>query len=102
MYGLTDAGGTSTRGTFYSFDVGMKPFVSLVQTSGAVGTSVGILGQGFTGASQVSFTGANAVFTVISDTYLTARVPSGATTGIVSVKTPAGRLKSNKIFRVTQ
>jgi hypothetical protein len=44
---------------------------------------------------------APAAFTVKSDTYLTATVPSGATTGKVTVTTPSGTLKSNKIFRVT-
>lgn len=102
FYGLTDGGGSSGPGTFYSFDVGIKPFVRLVRTSGAVGTAVGILGQGFTGTKKVSFTGGNAVFTVVSDTYLTAMVPSGAKTGIVSVETSVGTLKSNWKFHVTQ
>jgi hypothetical protein len=37
----------------------------------------------------------------VSDTYLTAAVPAGATTGSVTVTTPGGTLTSNKIFRVT-
>jgi hypothetical protein len=57
--------------------------------------------QGFTGTTNVSFNGASASFTVVSDTYLTATVPSGATTGFVNVTTPGGTLKSNRMFLVT-
>jgi hypothetical protein len=101
LYGETVTGGLGGYGTFYSFDVGLGPFVSLVTTSGKVGKTIGILGQGFTGATSVSFNGTSANFSVSSDTYLTAAVPSGATTGAVSVATPTGTLTSNKIFRVT-
>jgi hypothetical protein len=34
-------------------------------------------------------------------TYLVAKVPSGATAGLVTVTTPERVLKSNKEFRVT-
>jgi hypothetical protein len=49
----------------------------------------------------VSFNGTPASFTVVSDTYLTATVPAGATTGFVNVTTPGGTLKSNRAFLVT-
>jgi hypothetical protein len=39
---------------------------------------------------------------VVSDTYMTAVVPSGATTGPVVVATPTGTLTSNKKFRISQ
>jgi len=68
---------------------------------GKVGKTIEILGQGLTGTSNVSFHGAAATFTVVSDTYLTAVVPASATTGSVTVTTPGGTLTSNKIFRVT-
>jgi uncharacterized repeat protein (TIGR03803 family) len=102
LYGLSGAGGTYNSGTFYSFAVpGLEAFVSLVSNSGAVGSPVGILGKGFTGTKKVTFTGGSATFFVVSDTYLTATVPSGAKLGFVTVKTPTGTLKSNKKFRVT-
>jgi hypothetical protein len=47
------------------------------------------------------FHGVAASFTVVSDTYLTAVVPAGATTGLVTVKAPSGTLTSNRIFLVT-
>lgn len=100
LYGDTTTGGTAGWGTFYSFDVGLKPFISLVSTFGQVGKSVGILGQGFKGTTGVSFNGTPATFKVVSGSYLTARVPSGATTGFVTVTTPKDKLTSNKKFRV--
>jgi uncharacterized repeat protein (TIGR03803 family) len=101
FYGHTENGGTSHQGVFYSFNVSLGPFVSLLATSGKVGKSVEILGQKFTGTTVVSFAGTSATFSVVSDTYLTATVPSGAKTGSVKVTTPGGTLTSNKIFRVT-
>lgn len=101
LYGDTNAGGAFDLGVFYSFDVGLGPFVSFVRNSGNVGQTVQILGQGFTGTTAVSFNGTAAAFTVESDTYLTAAVPAGATTGLVTVTEPGGALTSNKIFYVT-
>ena len=83
LYGDTYSGGTYNKGTFFSFDVGLGPFVSFLppQSSGKVGKTIELFGQGFTGTTKVSFNGTDARFTVVSDTYLTATVPSGATTG---------------------
>ena len=54
-----------------------------------------------TGATRVTFNGVAATkFSVVSDTYMTAVVPAGATTGAVVVATPAGNLTSNVSFRV--
>lgn len=110
VYGDTWEGGTLTEegggpftgtGTFYSFfESGMKPFAGLVSTTGKVGDRVGILGQGFTGTTSVSFGGTLATYNVVLDTYLEAFVPAG-TTGLVSVVTPTGTLNSNKPYRVT-
>jgi hypothetical protein len=61
---------------------------------------VGILGNNLNGTSGVTFNGTPASFHVLSDTYLTATVPSGET-GSVRVITSSGGLLSNKIFKVT-
>ena len=45
--------------------------------------------------------GTAASFTTVSNTYLTATVPAGATTGTVQVTTSTGTLNSNQAFRVT-
>src|SRR5260370_33209832 len=61
----------------------------------------GILGQGLTGTTSVTFNGVAATsFKVGSDTFMTAVVPSGATTGPVVVTTPGGTLNTNVSFRV--
>jgi hypothetical protein len=59
-----------------------------------------ILGNNLTGSTAVSFNGTSAAFTVISDTELSTRVPSGASSGFVTVTTASGTLTSNKPFRV--
>src|SRR5581483_5523911 len=74
---------------------------SFSPTSGAVGASVVITGTAFTGASTVAFNGTSASFTVNSDTQITATVPSGATTGAISVIAPGGQAVSVSNFTVT-
>jgi uncharacterized repeat protein (TIGR03803 family) len=104
LYGDTCKGGTGNAGdagVIFSFNLGLAPFVSLVTTSGKIGTTVEILGQGFTGTTAVSFNGVSATFTVVSDTYMTAKIPAAATTGFVTVATPSSVLTSSKKFRIT-
>ena len=106
FYGSTDGGGTSDAcpvgcGTIYSLAVGLGPFVETQTTSGRVGAAVKILGTNLTGATSVTFNDTSAVFKVVSSSLITTTVPSGATTGFVTVTTPKGTLKSNTKFRVT-
>lgn len=100
IFGLTARGGVPGKGVVYSLDNSIGPFALLTSTLGLVGKSVGILGGGFTGTTAVNFNGAPAKFKVVSDTYLTATVPSGQT-GFVTVTTPSGTLTSTKKYRVT-
>jgi uncharacterized repeat protein (TIGR03803 family) len=100
FYGDAAWGGSDDLGTFYSLNAGLSPFVRLVTTSAKVGKTVEILGQGFTGTTAVSFNGTAATFHVVSQAYLTATVPTGATNGFVTVATPSGALESNQVFRV--
>lgn len=69
--------------------------------SGAVGSSVTITGTAFTSASRVKFNGTSASFTVNSSTSITATVPTGATTGPISVVAPGGLATSSSSFTVT-
>jgi len=101
FYGTTYHGGANSVGTIFSLSVGLGPFVKTLQTSGNVGATVMILGTNLTGATKVSFNGIAAKFTVVSSTEITTTVPTGATTGSVTVVTPSGTLKSNVIFDVT-
>ncbi len=101
LYGTTPTGGANGFGAVYSLDMGLGPFITFVQSTGKVGRAAQILGQGLTGTTSVTFNGIAATsFKVLSDTYLTAVVPSGATTGPVVVTTPGGTLTSNKNFVV--
>jgi uncharacterized repeat protein (TIGR03803 family) len=103
LYGTASAGGLYGYGTVYSLDMGLGPFITFVRTTGKVGQTAQILGQGLTGTSSVTFNGMKAdSFKVVSDTYMTAVVPSGATTGPVVVTTPGGPLTSNVSFRISQ
>jgi YD repeat-containing protein len=77
--------------------------VAQVSPSGAAaGTAVTISGTGFgtTSDTTVSFNGQPATPTAVSATQITIAVPSGATTGPVSVTSPAGTAASAASFVV--
>ena len=100
FYGATSAGGTDNLGTVFDVSVGLKPFVELLPTYGKVGKTIDILGQGLTGTTGVSFDGVAATFNNVSDTYITAVIPTGALTGTVTVTTFTTSYNSSQIFRV--
>lgn len=92
--GTRDCGGAATTPAISDFS----------PLSGPVGTSVTINGSGFTGATGVSFNGTSVgagKFTVVSDIQITATVPSGASSGPISVTTPGGSATSPTDFTVT-
>lgn len=74
---------------------------SFTPPSGAAGSSVTITGSNFTSASIVKFTTSYASFTVNSGTQITATVPTGATSGTLSVIAPGGLATSASSFTVT-
>ena len=100
FYGTTTQGGTDAYGTAYRLDVGLGPFVKTLPTSGKVAKAVQILGTDLAGATNVSFNGVAAAFTVVSKSLIKTTVPVGATTGFVTVTTTTGILKSNVRFSV--
>lgn len=73
---------------------------SFTPASGSPGTVVAIDGANFTGATSVKFNGTSASFTVASSTQITATVPAGATTGVVSLATASGTANSAAVFTV--
>lgn len=96
--GLVGVGGC---GTVFTENIGAKAFIKLQSTAGAVGSKVGILGQGFSSASVVKFNGiAAAKPTLLGTTYLTATVPAGATNGFVTVTTGTSTLTSSQSYTV--
>jgi len=101
LYGDTHNGGTTNYGTFFSLNLGLPPFAKLVTWWGKVGGTVGILGQGFKHTTSVSFNGVPATtFKAIGDTYISATVPTGATSGPVTVVTATGTLTSSQSFQL--
>jgi hypothetical protein len=102
LYGTTQSDGTHNAGTAYSVDLGLGPFIALVGYISQPGRTVQILGQSLTGTTSLTFNGVPATsFNVVSDTFMTAVVPAGATTGPVVVTTPTGTLTSNKNLVIT-
>ncbi len=102
FYGNTAGDGVTSNGTLFSENTGLEPFIAFVQPTGRAGKTAQILGTGLTGATSVTFNGLEATtFSVVSDAYMTAVVPAGATTGTVVVATPAGILTSNVSFRIS-
>jgi len=117
LYGTTNVGGDTNCfsavningqevivvgcGELYSLNIGAKPFVRLVSTSGKVGSQIGILGQGFSASSVVKFNGVTATaVTRTGTTFLLATVPAGAADGYVTVTTGTTTLTSSKKFVV--
>jgi uncharacterized repeat protein (TIGR03803 family) len=109
FYGTATAGGDQLQacyftgggcGTIYTLDMGFGSFVESNPTFGKVGYTINILGNNLTGTTSVTFNGTSAAFTVVSDTYIKATVPTGTTSGTIEVTTPSGTLSSNVPFRI--
>ena len=105
FYGPATYGGTSSNcingcGTVFKLSTGLKPFVKANPKFGTPGKVVGILGNNLSSTTSVSFNGVPANFKVVSGTYLTAQVPSGATTGTITVTTSGGTRSSDVPFQV--
>jgi len=95
---VTTPGGTATSTS--NFIVNNPPTItSFTPAMGPVGASVSITGTDFSGATAVQFNGAGATFTVNSPTSIQATVPAAATTGPISVTTPAGTGTSSTPFK---
>jgi hypothetical protein len=77
------------------------PVISSFSPSGGTpGTLVTLTGTHFNDASEVTFNGVPATFTVVSATSITATVPANATTGRIEVTTPGGSGLSSENFTV--
>jgi hypothetical protein len=74
---------------------------SFAPTVGTAGTSVTITGTNFTGATDVRFNGTGTTFTVSNSGTITATVPFGASTGLITVKTFDGTATTAASFTVT-
>ena len=100
---VTTYGGVVTSAT--TFTVGATAAVpkvtSFTPTTGGVGATVTLTGTNFVGTTAVKFNGsAVTAFTVISNTSLVTAVPTGATTGTISMTTAGGIGTSTTSFTV--
>jgi hypothetical protein len=91
------------------FDVDPSANVSIslvTPNKGSVGTTVQILGKGFSptpGQNTVTFSGgATATVTAATSTNLTTTVPPGATTGLINLTTPLASATSPEPFTILQ
>lgn len=106
IYGQTDFGGVISgnlinAGTFWSWNNGLKPFVSFMPFTGHVGDQIQIFGQGFTDSSVVKFSGVTATETTLTGpTFILATVPAGTLDGYITVTTGTTTLKSLYKFLV--
>lgn len=101
---VTTAGGTATSTGVFTVIPAVAPtptISSFSPGSGIRGVRVTIHGSGFTGATQVTFNGKSAAFTVVNDSTITAVVPTGATTGTIKVTTPGGTATSAGTFTIS-
>jgi hypothetical protein len=105
-----DSSDSCTNGCFFGHNVtsgivqggGAAPTItSFVPTSGPVGTSVTITGTNLTGATSVKFNGVSATITSNTATQIVTKVPTGATTGPITLTTANGTATSATNFTVT-
>ena len=105
LYGTAVGEGTYQLGTIFSLDLGLpppKPHIGLFEpASEAVGKWVLLWGSNLLGATAVSFNGTPATkFAVASSQGVFAEVPSGATSGPITITTPNGASTSKQSFTV--
>ncbi len=94
-------GGFFRAGFQISNTIPAPKIISFTPPIAPIGAEIRILGNNFNGASQVSYNGVNAqVFSVLSDTVISAIVPSSATSGKITIITPGGITESTTDFIV--
>ncbi|MEW6159837.1 MAG: IPT/TIG domain-containing protein [Verrucomicrobiota bacterium] len=98
---VTTPGGTGSSSS--NFVVSLAPVIlDFTPKAGPVGTQVTIHGENFQETTAVKFNGTNAAsFSVVAPTQITAVVQPRASTGPITVATPAGTNTSSEVFQVT-
>jgi hypothetical protein len=94
----TSAGLISST-TNFTVSLGITSFTP---TSGPVGTVVTVIGSGFTEITAASVDGYPASYTYVNDGEVKLTVPSGASTGVIHIKTPSALASSATSFIVTK
>ncbi|MHB8520025.1 MAG: hypothetical protein ACYDH9_04640 [Limisphaerales bacterium] len=96
---ITTPNGLATSADVFSV-VSVPVIGGFSPAAGGVGTPVTITGANLTGATNVLFNNVPAAFTVDASSQITTAIPSGATTGLIQVMTPAGTAASPGVFVV--
>jgi hypothetical protein len=94
---VTTAGGTTASAQ--TAVIATPDVNGFAPNASAVGQSVSITGSGFVNVTAVSLCLVPATFAVVSDTTITAQVPSGACDGLWRVTTAAGTAVSDQAFK---
>lgn len=100
---VTTAAGSATSATNFTV-IGAPTITSFTPASGLVGTQVTINGTNFIGVTEVKFNETLVVpanYTVVSETQIKANVPTGTTSGKISVKAAGGTALSASSFTVS-
>jgi hypothetical protein len=105
IYGVSQDGGSGGGGLFFSIDAGLPPPKPMVEffapSKGSAGAGVELWGANLLGATSVTFNG-TAVRGVLTTTSQSAfvRVPTGATSGPITITTPNGSFTTRQNFTV--
>jgi hypothetical protein len=102
-YFVTETGinGCTATTNAIQVNVNSAPLVSAFNPSTAApGTLISITGNNFTGSTSVKFNGTPSVYTVINNNMIQAYVPTGSTSGIISVTNACGSANSLLTFNV--
>ncbi|MFD2785649.1 beta strand repeat-containing protein [Hymenobacter rubripertinctus] len=100
--GVNNGGTTAFSAAPFTVTASAPAISSFTPSSGPVGTSVILTGTGFTGATAVAVNGTAAPgFVIDSDTQITVSIPTGASSGTISVTTPGGTGSSSTVFTVS-
>jgi uncharacterized repeat protein (TIGR03803 family) len=92
LYGVSSQGGGVGGGTIYTLSSASYPrFIVVLNYSAASPRTIDILGNGFAGATAVTFGEVKATsFTVTSATQINTTVPTAALSGAIAVTTVGG------------
>jgi uncharacterized repeat protein (TIGR03803 family) len=104
LIGVMASGGTNNTGYVFRLQLGLPlpsaAITSFTPQTAAPGRLVGIVGRNFVGTKNVQFNGVTTAFKVMSPTVVFAVVPSGATSGKISLTNLAGSTVSTTDFTV--
>ncbi|MES2388879.1 MAG: IPT/TIG domain-containing protein [Bacteroidota bacterium] len=98
---ITTPGGTAVSATVFTV-VPVPTITSFSPVTGPIGTVVAISGTNFIGFTTVAFNGTSAVFTILNGNTISATVPTGSSTGKITVTTAGGTATSALDFTVIQ